>query len=104
MIKLGHALGTWFLSVCSFCLLVASALHRLQLNSTIYTKSPLIPVEIILMIVVAVLILAYILYAFVLLIKKEWQKLGIVIINTVIGIGAFMAAMTIDAPTLVYMT
>ena len=97
-------LSTWTLAICGVCLVTAALVHRLQLHSKTYTSSLLIPVEFILLIVVAVLVLTYLFYGVVLLTKKQWRELAIVGINIVVGIGSFLGAMAIDYPTLLYMT
>ncbi len=103
--KIARFLGTWALSLCGGMLVLAAGLHRLQLGSpNSYRSSPLIPVEMILMLLVILLELAYLLSAMVLLVTRRWRQLLIAGINMVVGLGAWLAAMAIDAPTLIYMT
>ena len=103
-LALNRFVGTWSLSLCSGILLISATIHRLGLESPGYTSSPLIHVEMIMMIFVALLVLVQPLLAIFLCFKRRWRQLGIVAINTVVGIGALYAAMHIDSPTLIHMT
>ncbi len=102
--KINRFLGSWALSLCGGILVMAAGLHRLQLGTPSYSSSPLIQVEMILMLLVALLVFVHLLSAVVLLFKRRWRRLLIAGINTVAGIAAWLAAMSIDAPTLIYMT
>ena len=95
---------TWSLTLCSVILLLTAMLHRVQLDSPGYTRSLLIPVEMLLMIIVAMLILTQPVLAVTYCFQRQWHKLGIIAINMIVGIAAWLAAMYIDSPTLIYMT
>lgn len=99
-----QVLATWGLSLCSGVLLLTATLHRIGLDSPGYTSSPLIPLEMILMIIVAVLILTQPILAVICCFQRQWRNLGIIAINTVVGIAAWLGALYIDSPTLIYMT
>ncbi len=97
-------LGTWALAFIGVILVLTSLLHRLQLDTNIYTKSPLIPLQFIVLIIVMVLVPVHLIYAIVLMVKREWKAMTVVLINAIVGVGAVMAAMAIDYPTFIYMT
>ena len=97
-------LGTWALSLCGGILVITATLHRLQLNSSGYTSSPLIQVEMILIILILLFLVAQLPLAIFRCFKKQWRRVGIIGINTVIGIAACIASMIIDSPTVLYMT
>ncbi len=104
LMKSYWTLVTWSLLPCSGVLLLTATLHRIGLDSPSYTRSPLIPVEMILLIIVAVLILVQPILVVICCFQRQWRKLGIIAINTVVGIAALLGAMYIDSPTLIYMT
>ncbi len=97
----------WPLLICGGVLICAAAAHRLQLNLTepqAYTSSPLVGVEMILMITLLILLVISPLYAIFLMLKQQWLEFGILAINVVIGIVCLVVAWSVDAPTLLYMT
>lgn len=97
-------LWTWSLPLCSGVLLVSATLHILQLDSPGYTSSPLIHVEMVMVVLVALLVVLQPFVAVFLCIKRQWRRIGVVGIKTVLGIASFVSAMHIDSPTLIYMT
>jgi hypothetical protein len=97
-------LCTWALSLCGGVLVMTAALHRLQLSSAGYTSSPLIDVEMTLIIFILLFLVAQPPLAVFRCFKKQWRRIGIIGINTVIGIAALIAAMIIDSPTILHMT
>jgi hypothetical protein len=97
-------LGMWALSLCGGVLVAVATAHRFQLDSKGYTTSPLIGIEMTLMLIVILLFLAQPAFAVFFCLKKRWRRLAIVGINTILGFAAFVAAMYIDSATLIYMT
>lgn len=97
-------LCTWSLSLCGGVLVITAALHRIQLSSPGYTSSPLIDVEMTLIVFILLLLVAQPPLAVFRCFKRQWRRIGIIGINTVVGIAALLAAMVIDSPTALYMT
>ena len=102
--KTGHFFWRWFLCIYSSVLLFAAIAHRLSLDSPGYTSSPLIFIEIIMMTVFPLLVVIQLGVTIFLCFKKRWRQAGVSVINIVIGIVAWVAAMYIDSPTLIYCT
>ena len=100
-------LGTWTLSICGIVLLCPAIGRRLQFdtaNPKAYTSSPLVAVEMGPVLIMGLVLLVHFVRSIYLILKRRWPNLGILTINTVLGLGCIVAAMQIDAPTLVYMT
>jgi hypothetical protein len=100
-------LGTWALVICGIVLVVAAGAHRLQLHTAApkpYTSSPLIAIEMTLIPIMCLILLMHFVRSIYLILKKRWRDLGMLAINTIVGVGCIIAAMQIDAPTLIYMT
>jgi len=102
--RLNRFLGTWHLCIAGAVLLLVAAAHRLQLDSPGYTSSPLIHVQMILMILIALVVCIHPFLGIFLCFKRQWKQLGLLAINTAVGIAAWFAAMIINSPTLMYMT
>jgi len=102
--RLNGFLGTWHLCIASAVLLVSATAHRLTLNSPGYWSSPLIHVQMILMILIALVVCIHPFLGIFLCFKRQWKQLGLLAINTVVGIAAWFGAMIINSPTLIYMT
>lgn len=90
--------------VLGVTLVAAAALHRWTLGSPGYTQHWLIKVEFLLLAVLLILILIQGIYAVGLLLGGEWGTMllmiGLVALSTIL----LFAALSIDAPTLLYMT
>jgi len=100
-------LGTWALVICGIVLVIAAGLHRMQLDASApkpYTLSPLIAIEIALIPIMCLILLMHFVRSIYLILNKRWRDLVILAIHTVVGIVCIVAAMQIDAPTLLYMT
>ena len=101
--RIGHV-STWGILALSVMLIAAATMHRIRLNTDDYSRSPLVAVEMFLMMVIALFVLVQAL----ILLWSWWQRRWHVVracgINSIIGIGALISAMLIDAPTLMYMT
>jgi len=105
--RAGRFIRRWALSICGVVLLIAAAAHRLQLDMAApepYRSSPLIPIEFILVVVVCVGLLVHLVRSIYLTARKRWRDLGFLAIDGVVGGICLIAAMQIDAPTLVHMT
>lgn len=105
--KVNRFLGTWALVNCGIVLVFVAAVHRLQLDTAApkpYTSSPLIAIEMALIPIMCLILLMYFVRSIHLILNKKWRDLGILAINTVVGIVCLVAATQIDAPTLLYMT
>lgn len=103
---LKHHKWNIFVMSASLLLLMASILHRLQwdISAQQYSQSLLIPVEMLAMIMVILAILVNFLIFLKQLIQRNWRKALITAAITVIALLMLMAALAIDAPTLIYMT
>jgi len=105
--RVNRFLGTWALVICGAVLVIAAGIHRLQLDTATpkpYTSSPLIAIEMALIPIMCLILLMHFVRSIYLILNKRWRDLGILTVNTVVGIGCIIAAMQIDAPTLLYMT
>ncbi|MCD4688866.1 MAG: hypothetical protein K8R55_05975 [Desulfuromonadaceae bacterium] len=100
-----HFITAWLGVIVGVTLLLAATLHRWQIGGPHYTKSPLIPIEFILVIVQACVILFYHPgSAIALAIKKEWGSSLIMLIAALLGFVLLIIAFLVDAPTLLYVT
>jgi hypothetical protein len=102
--RMNRFLGAWHLCIASVVLLLSATAHRVQYDAPGYTSSPLIHVQIILMILIALIVCAHPFIGLFLCFRRRWKQLGLLASNTVTGIVAWVAAMIIDSPTLMYMT
>ncbi len=102
--KMGKLAATWAPALCGVALVIAAGFHRLQLHSPGYTTSLLIPLEFLLLLVVALGILLQPILAIVLCFKKEWRALAVPAINAAVSVGSLVGALCLDAATLLYMT
>jgi hypothetical protein len=96
-------------SILGLVLISAAAAHRLQLAGAqdlkAYTTSPLIYIELILMVLLLILLVVPSpIYAIYLIVKKQWRDLGVLAINCVLGTISLVAAMAIDSSTLIFAT
>lgn len=86
-------------------LLLLACMHRLQLDKPSYTHSPLIGIEIsIMMLLLLVTFLYHPGNALILAKNKRWRESLIMILSALVGFGLLIAAANVDAPTLIYMT
>jgi len=97
-------LCTWALSLCGGVLVITAILHHLQSNSSGYATSPLIGVEMNSILFILLLLLAQLPLAVFRCFKKQWRRIGVIGINSVVGITALIAAMIIDSATILYIT
>jgi len=85
-------------------LLVVATAHRLTLDSSGYTSSPLIHVQMSMIILIALAVCIYPFIGIFLCFKRQWKQLGLLTLNTVVGVAAWIAAMLINSATLLYST
>ncbi len=87
-------------------LLISAILHRLQLNISdqVYTQSIWINFEILFMVSIILMTLINVILLFKNLIKKKLREASVTAAIIATSIVVLIAAMAIDAPTLVYMT
>ena len=92
--------------ILSFVLLVSAGVHRLQMNDVPqqYVKSMLIHVELISLISLIILNFVNSIYFCCHLVKQEWKKLFLVLGVSLGSLFIVVAAINVDAPTLIYMT
>ena len=94
----------WVPSVLGLLFVLVAVAHRLQLGNTGYTRSLLIPLEMILVVVLFLSIIIQLLASVVLLVRRRWRVLLVLIINILASTALTVAGMCIDAPTIIYMT
>jgi uncharacterized membrane protein YhaH (DUF805 family) len=98
----------WVLSICGFVLVCVAAAHRAQLamgGPPAYTQGPLLAVEVgLLFLSLFVLVVLAPAGAIVLAVKRRWRDLGVLAIHAVLAILFVAAAVTLDAPTLLFAT
>lgn len=70
----------------------------------VYKSSNLIRFEFIFLILAMVSLLVLLITSLILLFKRQWQDLGLCILGIVIGFVCFAIALSLDEPTLLYMT
>ena len=97
-------LGAWHLAPVGLALLFFALLHRIQLGMPGYATSPLIDIQIYLVLLIIVVLFVYPFLMFFLFFQQKLECIRILVINAAIGMVAWVAAMVINAPTLVYMT
>ena len=97
-------LGAWLLAPVGLALLFVALLHRIQLGMPGYATSPLIDIQIYLVLLIIVVLFVYPFLMFFLFFQQKLECIRILVINAAIGMVAWVAAMVINAPTLVYMT
>ena len=102
-LKGGPAL-LWAPSFLGLLFVLAASAHRCQLGNTGYTRSLLIPLEMVLVLVLFVLIIVQVLAGLVLLVRRRWSALLVLIINIIVSAFLVIAGMRIDSPTIIYMT
>ena len=102
--KVKHVLGAWLGVIVGATLLLAATLHRLQLYSSHYTKSSLISIEFVLVILQGLIVFFYHPgNAIVLAVKKEWSRFLLMLLAALLGFLFLVLALQVDAPTLLYM-
>lgn len=104
MTKQGFMLPVGAPILLHFLLLLASAAHRFQFNGGTYRTSPLIKIEFLLLTVVIVTILIQFLLAVFFLATRNWPRLLLTGFVLVLGIVLLVVSISIDAPTLLYLT
>ena len=104
MKNLKKYLGTVFVSTSGMILVLSAWVHHTGINEGHYATSPLIGVEMSLMICLFGFLIFQPILATFFLFKRQWQSLGFVVVNTVLAMIFVAMAINLDAPTLVYMT
>ena len=90
--------------VVSAVFVAAAALHRLGIEGEGYVNSPLIKVEILLMLLLMLSLPVIFITAIVFVFTRGWKPALLVALNIIIVIAAIMMGMTLDSPTLIYAT
>lgn len=103
--KFQNIIGMWLAVIVGSIFMLLTTIHRLQFNDPSYTRSPLIGIEIILMILQLIIVVLYhpgnaIFQA----LKKQWKTAFLMVLSALIGFALLAAGVKIDAPTLLYMT
>ena len=91
--KIFYFSGTWSFALCGMVLVVAAGVHRFQLDiaaPVAYTSSPLVAVELAIMLMMCLLFLLHIGCALYLVWKRRWRTLGILAISTAVGLGCLL--------------
>jgi nitric oxide reductase large subunit len=102
---IAHApLYLWLPCAVSLVFVCAAGVHKLQMGTENYVGSPLIAVEMLSLLLLSLLLMAQVVFAVVLAVQRRWMRLLVVGINVAVSIGAILAGMVIDAPTVVFMT
>ena len=100
-------LSRWALVLSGLVLVAAAGVHRLQLDTAMpepYTSSPLIALEVMLIPFMGLILIAHFFRSIHLALHKRWRELGILSVKTAVGLACIVAALQIDAPTLLYRT
>ena len=104
----GGKLRGWILvhasAVLAVVLVACAFLHRRALGTPDYRTSSLVAVELVLLVLLALILLAQPVLAVVYVARQRWRGLWIVGISTAICGAAWIAAMILDAPTLLFAT
>jgi hypothetical protein len=104
MKELKKYLGTIFVSISGITFVFSAWVHHAEINESHYTTSPLIGVEMSLMICLSIFLIFQPILAIFFLFKRQWRSLGFVVVNTVLGMFFVAMAINLDAATLIYMT
>jgi hypothetical protein len=104
MKELKKYLGTIFVSISGVILVLSAWVHNVGINESHYTTSPLIGVEMSLLICFSIFLIFQPILAIFFLFKRQWRSLGFVVVNTVLGMFFVAMAISLDAATLIYMT
>jgi hypothetical protein len=95
----------WHISFLGLALVCIAWLHSNQFYSIEqYRDSPLIDIEFLLLITIFIMLVLQLFSALSIFLEKRWSDLWMLIINVFIAVILTTAAISIDAPTLVYMT
>jgi hypothetical protein len=94
----------WASASVGLLLLASSTVHRLGLGTPGYARSPLVSIELALMVLLFLILLAQPALAIVHLVRRRPRGLIVVAVATGISLVALMAAMIIDGATLLHAT
>ena len=100
----GDFILTWILAILSLILLIAAVMHSMGIGTPSYDYSPLIYIEVALVFTLIFLIPAYAISALIVLFKRNWKSLRVILVNLSLGMIFAYGALISDAPTLIHMT
>ena len=94
----------WVPSLLGLLFVLVTGAHRCQLGNAGYTRSFFIPIEMVLVLILFLLIIIQLIAGIVLLVRRRWNMLLVLVFNLIASTVLTIVGMRIDAPTIIYMT